>query len=148
MINEFASDTPILTLVLRTEEDRNLFYVVELEGSSINTFYRGENFNQAIYVANNIFKWLKENEQKFAIYKEERNGTGASYFLSSDLRSFPCESISDEDFLTTVCEEFESKKIENAQDINGWFRSLVNKYKLNEYQEFIFLKQLKEREYL
>ena len=148
MTNNTASESPILTLVLRTEEDRNLHYIVELEGSTINTFYRGENFNQATYIANNIFKWLKENQQKFAIYKEERNGTGASYFLSTDLTSFPCDSTSDEDFLSEICEEFESEKIQNAQDINKWFRNLVNKYKLNEYQEHTFLQQLKSREYL
>lgn len=138
---------PSLTLVLRTEESVNLLYVVELEGTTTRQFYAGENFNQARFVAAKLFDLLKTNNQEFVVYSEEENGSGVRYLLSSDLLEFPLNE-EDESYYMAICEEFESKKLASAQDINGLFRGLVGHYKLNEYQEHRLLQKLKQLGYV
>lgn len=118
---------------------------MELEDKdNIQIFYRGENYKQASFVARTIFNWLKINtSSEFDVFIENEMAQGVIYASALELEEFPGSATDIEDFYLTICDEFSSLKLANVRDINGLFRRLVNKYKLNEYQERNFLKKLK-----
>lgn len=138
------------TLILRSiEEADNLCYLVEFESESyIKTFYKGENYNQALLIASHVNSWLRQHlDTYFDLIIEQPQGQGVIY-LHSALDSFPEVSDDMADFYSQLCDEFETKKLGKMHDLNLLFRDLVNKNKLNQYQEHRFLKELKRRKHV
>lgn len=147
-MNNAAQCASEKTLVLRSyEEGENLCYVVEFEmPSSLKIFYKGENHNQAMFVAEKIYDWLRDNtDEKFTMLIEAPNSKGISYLDSSD--AFPAYEINEE-FYEDLCDEFSTAKLHHIHDLNALFRSIVNRFKLNQYQEHKFLKCLKKGGYV
>ncbi len=144
---------PILhnrTLVLRSiEEADNLCYLVEFESEGYaKTFYKGENYKQALLIASHVDSWLRQHlDTYFDLMIEQPQGQGIVY-LHSALDDFPEVTDDMSGFYEQLCDEFEAKKFSQIHDLNTLFRSLVNKHKLNQYQEHIFLKELKRRSHV
>lgn len=135
-----------ISLVLRTEEEHNLLYVVEIEDDD-KTYrcYASENYDQALLVARKVFSKLKTKQQQigdFAVMIESPQGRGISY----DVNHFTCDPSFDdaEDFYEDLVNEFEYEQAIRRVDNNTLFREIVGKNKLNEYQEQRFLQYLKE----
>jgi len=133
------------TLILRSNEDRNLYYTVELEQSKESiVFYKGENYKQAQFVAKKIYNWLSENLNKpFDMIIEQDHGRGIIYTSSEIESNFPSQEEDLNNLYDSLCDEFSFLKLEYIHDINYLFRKIVIEHKLNEYQESLFLKRLK-----
>ena len=142
------SEKSSVTLHLKCVDDaENLTYVVEIV-SKDGTFkcYNSENYNQALFVAKEVFSRLTKKQEGQLIGDietiiEAEHGTGAAY----DVNNFCPPSCSDdkESFYRNMFEEIETLKIKKCS-LNEAFRKLVNKYKLNEYQEHRFLTYIKK----
>lgn len=131
------------------EEGDNLCYIVEIEfPQGTRVLYRGENYDQAMLVAEKAHDWLKQNSSEdFDMIIEEAQNQGVSY-LSSAHDNFPCNSSEVDHLYDELCDQFETQKLENIHDLNYLFRKMVNKLKFNQYQELAFLKELKKRGYV
>lgn len=140
-MQESATTSPSITLVLRTEEGVNLFYVVELEDKNETyQIYTSENYMSALIAARKVFSKIKTQSSDFGVMLESPQGKGISYTLGSfEVGDFEDSSV----FYDELVNDFESAKLSNKSS-NEIFRSLINKNKLNEYQEQRLLKKIKE----
>lgn len=143
----FEMATPSLTLILRsTDKDVNLLYLVEIEAKEeIRLIASSENYIEALMIAKKVFNKLKEAEKlvgDFAVMIEAEYGRGVSYEIN-DFQFHPSFEDSDR-FYQELCNEFEAMKLIDSKDLNKNFRIIVNKEKLNEYQELRFLNYLKK----
>lgn len=135
-------ESPSTTLILRsTEEEKNLTYLVEIEeGKTTHTCYSTENYLQALIAAREVFSRLKEKNTNLGVLLEAQHNRGASYAVNSF--SFESDFQDTDSFYEDLCNEFETEKLK-LDSPNEIFRKLVNREKLNEYQERRFLTRIK-----
>lgn len=132
------------TLVLRSEQRRNLLYIVEIETKE-QTFqtFTSENYYQALTVAQRVFNRLmtkKDQIGDFGVMIEGNQGRGASY----DVSRFTFTGFDDTDsYYKELCNDFEHVKFKSRNKNNLAFRKVVRQHGLNEYQEQKFLGYLK-----
>jgi hypothetical protein len=135
-------DSPSTTLVLRsTEEEKNLTYVVEIEeGKAQHVCYTSENYLQSLIAAREIFGRLRSTGTDVGVLIEAQHNRGASYAVNDF--NFESDFQDTDSFYKDLSNEFETEK--SKEDLsNEIFRKLVNREKLNEYQERRFLAQIK-----
>jgi hypothetical protein len=136
------SKTPTTTLTLRSIEDgKNLTYVVEIEeGKYLHSCYSSENYLQALIAAREIFDRLRALSVDLGILIEAQYNRGASYAVNDF--SFESQFEDADDFYSELCAEFELENISSTA--NTAFRKIVDREKLNEYQEQRLLASIKK----
>lgn len=134
------------SLILRSEEGVNLCYVVEIEEEGkIHKGLTSENYVEALVFARRIFDKLisfKDKVGNIAVMIEDHHGRGISYNVNEFIHN--PNFVDTNDFYADIVNEFESAKIKTLESNNVIFRSLIEKYKLNEYQEQQLLKFIKK----
>lgn len=133
------------TLCLRSEEDINLLYVVEVEeGDQVYRCFSTENYYQALVVAKRVFNKLKtrQNIGDFGVLIEAPQGRGVTY----DINAFSYEPDFNDSskFYEELVNDLEYQLADENKNINLLFREAVNRHRLNEYQEQKLLQKLKE----
>ena len=135
------------TLVLRTDwSGVNLRYCVEVETKS-ETYhcFTTENYNQALVATKSIFDKMIKNKSEigdFAVMIDKNKGQGISYDINAF--SYDVDFSDHASFYQDLVNDFEYRKFADNIDANTLFRTFVDEYKLNEYQEQMFLKYIKE----
>jgi hypothetical protein len=134
------------SLILRSEEGVNLCYVVEIEEKGkTHKGLTSENYVEALVFAQRIFDKMRSFQDQIgniAVMIEDHHGRGISYSVNEFTHN--PSFVDTDDFYNDLVNEFESAKIKKNQSNNVLFRSLIEKYKLNEYQEQKFLKFIKK----
>lgn len=134
------------TLSLRSSDQGvNLIYIVEIEDNgTMYHCFESENYFQALAVAAKVFSKLKTKQNiigSFGVLIEASQGRGVSY----DINTFTFDAFfeNSNEFYKELINEFEHSKLYRKSN-NTIFRKIVNKHKLNEYQEHRFLQYLKD----
>lgn len=131
-----ASDLkPNITLQLRSEPSINLTYYVEIiENNETFQLFSSENYFQALLIAKTIFNDLrtKRTTGDIEVIIESLHGRGACYEINDF--SFDASFEDTDNFYEELVSEFEMARLQQP-DINIIFRKIVEKHKLNEYQE-------------
>jgi hypothetical protein len=128
-----------------SDQGVNLLYIVEIdEGGTIHHCFESENYFQALAVAAKVFSKLKTKQDiigAFGVSIEASQGRGISY----DVNTFTFDAFfeNSDEFYKELVNEFEYNKLYHKSN-NSIFRKIVNKNKLNEYQEHRFLQYLKD----
>jgi hypothetical protein len=134
------------SLILRSEEGVNLCYVVEIEEKGkTHKGLTSENYVEALVFAQRIFDKMMSFQDKIgniAVMIEDHHGRGISYNVNEFIHN--PNFVDTNDFYDDLVNEFESTKIKTQQTNNVLFRNLIEKYKLNEYQEQKLLKFIKK----
>jgi hypothetical protein len=140
---EISSKEIETSLILRSEGSEHISYVVEIEHKKeIHPCFNSENYLQSLIIAKKLFHRLKtKSSSDFAVMIESEHGRGAIYEINEF--GFDAAFMDKESFYEELCNEFEHSKL-TLQDNNTLFRKMVNKNKLNEYQEQRFLYFLKK----
>lgn len=134
----FAEDLkPSLTLQLRSEPKINLIYHVEIiQGKESTCIFSSENYFQAAVVAKKIFNDLMlkfSHLGDIEVIVESLYGRGVSYEINNFNIDFGFQDS--ESFYQDLVSEFEILLLQDSTKSNIIFRDLVDKHKLNEYQE-------------
>ena len=139
-----AVETLAKALVLRTIEGVNLLYSVEFESNgTTDILYQSENYFQALTVAKKVFDKLKtKGIHGLDVIIDSEYGRGCAY--DHDQFSFDCTFRDNESFYVELCNDIEQLKFEKRISNNEAFRKIVNREKLNEYQEQKLLKWIKK----
>lgn len=141
--------TQQISTVLQLRSDwsaENLRYAVEIETSKKTyQYFISENYNQALMVARKIFDKMIKNRKEigdFGVMLEAAYGRGACY----DINNFAHDNDFNDtrEFYNHLVNEFNLRLASKNTNNNLVFRQIINENKLNEYQERMFLKYLKE----
>lgn len=137
-----ASDLkPNITLQLRSEPSINLTYHVEIvEDKQTIKLFSSENYFQALLIAKRIFNDLRSKYNQIGdveVIIESLHGRGACYEINDF--SFDASFEDTDNFYQELVSEFEIARLQNENNLNVVFRKLIDKHKLNEYQEQRFL---------
>jgi hypothetical protein len=142
--NNYENISTILSL-RSSDQGINLLYIVEIDDNGIvHHCFESENYFQALAVAAKVFSKLKTKQNvigSFGVSIEASQGRGISY----DVNTFTFDAFfeNSDEFYQELINEFEYEKLYRKSN-NVIFRKIVNKHKLNEYQEHRFLQRLKD----